>query len=158
MKNPMVDESLDDLNNHAGETVMPLFAEEVSVSKRVVPKNRVRVSRITRQRDELVELLLAREHVEIERTAIGKPIDAVPAVREEEDTIVIPVVEEVLVVERRLVLKEEVRIRRIHRTELHKERVTLRAQEAVVTRLSVENAAPGGEAESEVVGSRKEKL
>jgi stress response protein YsnF len=43
-------------------------------------------------------------------------------------------VEEVLVVERRLVLKEEVHIRRVRTTERHKEMVMLRYQEAVVTR------------------------
>ncbi|HKD06104.1 MAG TPA: DUF2382 domain-containing protein [Bryobacteraceae bacterium] len=127
------------------KTVVPLAAEELSVSKRVAPQSRVQVSRTTHQRDELVELLLARERVEIERTTIGKPIDAIPPVREEGDTIIIPVVEEVVVVERRLVLKEEVRIRRIHETELHQERVTLRAQEATITRVPVEDSAPSGQ-------------
>jgi uncharacterized protein (TIGR02271 family) len=146
----LTDEHLDELNTTtARETVVPLFSEEVSVSKRVVPRSRVRVSRTTHQRDELVELPLARERVEVERVAIGRPIDAVPPVREEGDTIIVPVVEEVLVVERRLVLKEEVRIRRIHETELHQERVTLRTQEAAITRAPIERSAPAGQLEVE---------
>jgi uncharacterized protein (TIGR02271 family) len=128
-----------------GDTVVPLFAEELSVSKHMAAESRFRVSRTTHQRDELVELLLARERVEIERVAIDKPIDAMPPVREEGETIVIPVVEEVLVVERRLVLREEVRIRRIHETELHQERVTLRSQKAAVTRVPVEDSPPKGQ-------------
>jgi stress response protein YsnF len=76
-----------------------------------------------------------------------------PAIREEGETIVVPVVEEVLVVERRLVLKEEVRIRRVRSTERHQERVTLRRQEAAVNRLPPlepleEKAAAIGAAES----------
>lgn len=47
-------------NRDARETVVPLFSEEISVSKRVVPKSRVQVSRVTRQREELVDELLAR--------------------------------------------------------------------------------------------------
>jgi stress response protein YsnF len=65
-------------------------------------------------------------------------------VREEGDTIIIPIVEEVLTIERRLVLKEEVRIRRIRETERYQERVTLRKQQAVVNRLPVENSAAAG--------------
>ena len=57
-----------------------------------------------------------------------------PEVRQEGDTTIIPIVEEILVVERRLVLKEEVHIRRVRTTEHHKEAVMLRYQEAVVTR------------------------
>ena len=131
-------------SNDSREIVVPLLTEELSVSKRVVPKGRVRVSRVTRQHEELVDELLAREHVQVERTAIGRPVDAIPAVREDGDTIIIPIVEEVLTVERRLVLKEEVRIRKIRETERYQERVTLRKQEAVVTRLPVENSAAAG--------------
>jgi uncharacterized protein (TIGR02271 family) len=123
------------------EIVLPLFTEEISVSKRVVPKARVRVSRITRQREEVVNQLLTREHVEVERVAIGQPVESVPPVREEGETIIVPVVEEVLIVERRLILKEEVRIRRIRETERHDEKVTLRQQEAVILRLPVEDSA-----------------
>ena len=49
----------------------------------------------------------------------------------------IPVVEEVVRVERSLLLKEEVRIRRIRTTERFQESVTLRKQEAVINRLPV---------------------
>jgi stress response protein YsnF len=61
-------------------------------------------------------------------------------VREEGDCIIFPVVEEVLKVQRVLMLKEEVRIRRVKGTERYQERVTLRKQEAVVNRLPIEEA------------------
>ena len=50
------------------------------------------------------------------------------------DTVIIPVVEEVLVVEKRLVLKEEVRLKRVRTTEHLDEPVRLRVMEAVVER------------------------
>ncbi len=126
-----------------GETVLPLLAEEVAVTKQVVETGRVQVARATHEREQLIDELLAHETVEIDRTQIGRQVDAMPAVREEGDTIVIPLVEEVLVVERRLFLKEEVRIRRVRTTERHQESVRLRHQEAVVTRLPVEMPAVG---------------
>jgi len=124
--------------DHSRETVIPLFEEEVSVSRRVVPTSRVQVSRVTHSHEHLVDELLERERVEVERVAIDKPIDHMPSVREEGDYLIFPVVEEVLKIERVLVLKEEVRIRRVKGTERYQERVTLRKQEAVVNRLPID--------------------
>jgi uncharacterized protein (TIGR02271 family) len=127
--------------DNVSENVVPLLAEEVAVTKQVVETGRVQIARVTHQREHLIDELLARQTVEIERTPIGQHVDAMPAVREEDDTIVVPIVEEVLVVERRLFLKEEVRIRQVRSTERHQESVTLRRQEAVVTRIPVEAPA-----------------
>jgi len=125
------------------EAVLPLLAEEIAVSKQVVETGRVQVARVTHEREQLIDELLAHETVEIERTPIGRQVDVMPVVREEGDAIVVPIVEEVLVVERRLFLKEEVRIRRVRSTERHQETVTLRHHEAVVTRVPVEAPAAG---------------
>jgi stress response protein YsnF len=124
--------------DHSRETVIPLFEEALSVSRRVVPTSRVQVSRVTHSHEHLVDELLERERVEVERVAIDKPIDHMPSVREEGDYLIFPVVEEVLKIERVLVLKEEVRIRRVKGTERYQERVTLRKQEAVVNRLPID--------------------
>jgi stress response protein YsnF len=123
----------------AGEQIVtPVFAEELKVTKQNRETGRVRISTVTHQHEEMVDELLAREQVEVERIAIGKPIDSVPPVREEGDTVVISIVEEVLVVERRLMLKEELRLRRVRSSERYQERVTLRRQEAVVSRIPTE--------------------
>ena len=73
------------------------------------------------------------ERFEIERVPVGRTVEAVPPARTEGDLTIMPVVEEIGVVERRLVLKEEIHIRRVRHTERHRETVTLRAQDAVVT-------------------------
>ena len=122
------------------ETLIPLHAEELSVSKERVETGRVHVGTVTRTHDELVDEELANERVEIERIPFNKPIDAVPAVRQEGDVTIVPVVEEVLVTKRCLLLREEIHIRRIHTTERHRERVTLRRQEAVISRLPTKPA------------------
>jgi uncharacterized protein (TIGR02271 family) len=118
-----------------GEIVVPLYAEEVSVAKRQIVTGRARISTVTRRREERVEEALTREVVEIERRQVGEPVDRMPSVRQEGDTIVIPVVEERLVVERRLVLKEEVRVRRLRKTEIHQESVMTRSQDVTIARL-----------------------
>jgi stress response protein YsnF len=132
--------------NDDNELVLPLHAEEISVSKRIVPKTTVQVSTITHQHEEVINELLARERVEIERVAIGEQVDVKPEVREEGDTIIVPVVEEVATVVRHLVLKEEIRIRIIRSEEQLQERVVLRKQEAIIKQTKVEKHVPfGGE-------------
>lgn len=118
--------------------VLPLYAEQVAISKRV-RKTRVQVARTTRTREAVVEEDLAHEQVVVERVAIGRVVDAVPDVRQEGDVTILPVMEEIVVVERRLILKEEVHIRRVRTTERHVETVTLREQEAAVTRTEIQD-------------------
>ncbi len=124
------------------EIVLPLHKEAIAIDKQRVITGKVRVSTVTREREELVEAFLAREDVEIERRPVGKSVDRAPAVRRTGDTIIIPIVEEVLAVVRRLVVKEEVRIRLVSRKEKHKERVTVRSQEAVIDRLPAATRGP----------------
>jgi uncharacterized protein (TIGR02271 family) len=112
--------------------VLRLAAEELSVSKQQVLTGRVRVSTVTHEREEVVDELLSRDRVEINREPFDKYIPAMPEIRTEGDVTIIPIVEEVI--ERRLVLKEEIRVRRVRDTERFQDRVTLRNQEAVVTR------------------------
>jgi uncharacterized protein (TIGR02271 family) len=122
-------------SNANGETIIPLLEEELSVTKRVVETARVRVSRVTHSHEQLVDELLQHEKVEVERVPVDRPVEAMPSVRQEGDVTIIPVVEEILKVERCLVLKEEVHIRRIKTTERQQEQVTLRRQEATVSRI-----------------------
>lgn len=115
-----------------------LLAEEVSVGKEQRETGRVRIQVVTHRREEDVELPLSKETVEVERVAINRPIERIPAVREEGDVTIMPVVEEVVTITRQLVLKEELHVRRVRSTEVHRERVVLRRQEAVVTRIPAE--------------------
>jgi stress response protein YsnF len=113
---------------------IPLHVEEVSVSRREVEKANVRIALITGTREQLVDEELTHVRVEIERVPIGRTIEVVPPISQDGDTAIIPVVEEIVVVERRLVLKEEIRIRRVGTKEQHQETIVLRQQEALITR------------------------
>src|ERR1700738_51800 len=113
---------------------VPLHVEEVSISRREVEKANVQIALITGAREQVVDKELTHVRVEIERVPIGRTIEVVPPISQEGDVTIIPVVEEVVVVERRLVLKEEIRVRRVSTKEKHRETVVLRQQEAVVQR------------------------
>jgi stress response protein YsnF len=113
---------------------IPLHVEEISVSRREIKKATVQVALVTGTREQLIDEELTHVRVEIERVPIDRTVEVVPPIRQEEDITIIPVVEEVIVVERRLVLKEEVWVRHVSTKEQHRETVMLRRQEAVITR------------------------
>ena len=119
------------------EVVIPLVEERLAVARRLIETGRVHVHLSTATEDALVRETLRGERMEVERVALGHEVASAPAVREEEDgaVLVVPVLEEILVVERRLVLKEELRIRRIATTETVEETIPLRRQVASVERL-----------------------
>ena len=122
-------------NGSLDDPKLTLLAEELSVGKESVETGRLRVSKQTHTREVAVEEPLLRESAEIETIPIGRRIFEMPSVRHEGETIVVPIVEEILHTERRLILKEEVRITRRKTAEQIHDRVTLRYQEAVVTRV-----------------------
>jgi uncharacterized protein (TIGR02271 family) len=117
-----------------GRMVLPVVAEELRVGKRVVDTGVVRVRKLVREHEETVEQPITREEVQIERVPVGRVVDAIPQPRNEGDTLVIPVLEEVLVVEKRVMLKEEVRVTWRRTEEVAPQRVVLRSEEVVVER------------------------
>jgi uncharacterized protein (TIGR02271 family) len=118
------------------EITVPLHEESVSVAKQKVATGTVRISTTTKQEKVLVDEALTRESVEVERKPVNRSVDHMPSVREEGDALIFPVVEEILVVERRLFLKEEVWVRRVRQVRRHQEQIDIRKQQAVIKRLS----------------------
>ena len=117
------------------DSKLNLLAEELAVGKEAVETSRVRVSKETHTREAAIDETLFHEHADVETVPIGRQIFEMPSVRQEGDTIIVPIVEEVLHTERRLILKEEVKITRRRKTEQFHDSVTLRYQEAVITRV-----------------------
>ena len=125
---------------------LQLWEEQATVSRRSVAGSTVRVSTATETHEQLIDEMLLRVSVEIERVPVGRVVETVPSTRQEGDTTIVPVVEEVLVLERRLILKEEVPITRVRTTQAHRETVQLRHQVATIHRDEGEPVAlPAGE-------------
>jgi uncharacterized protein (TIGR02271 family) len=113
---------------------IPLVEERVSIAKRQVEAGRLRVRISVEEREELVPVELAHDEVEVERIPKNLPLSELPGVRLEGNTTIIPVVEEVVVVEKRLVLVEEIHVRRKTGTETQEIPVTIRSETAAVER------------------------
>lgn len=122
------------------ETV-PVIAETARIDKRVVETGRVRVQTRTETTDDVLRETLRSDVVGVTRIPVDRVIaegEVAPTIRTENGVTIIPVLEEVLVVEKRLVLKEEVHIRQTTSGEAVEVPVTLRRQRAVVERVSAD--------------------
>jgi uncharacterized protein (TIGR02271 family) len=124
------------LRSEAGKTtIIPVIEEELDVQKRVVETGKVRVTKVVHELESVIDEPLFRDEVEVERVLIDRVVDGPVSVRYEDDTMIVPIMEEVLVVEKRLVLKEELHIHK-RRVETHQpQQVTLRREEVRVERL-----------------------
>lgn len=113
---------------------VPLAEEQVSIGRREVVTGRVRVTTRVEAHERLVEAQLDDDVVDIVRVPIDREVEEAPAVRVEGDVTIVPIVEEVAVVETRLVLREELHLRRRRETRSVSIPVTLRRQTAHVER------------------------
>ena len=113
---------------------IPLLEERVDVSTREVESGRVRVQVTVDERQEQIAAELSRDEIEVKRVAKNELLSELPAVRLEGETTIIPVVEEQVVVEKRLVLVEEIHVSRRSATETQQIPVTVRSEVAHVER------------------------
>jgi uncharacterized protein (TIGR02271 family) len=118
--------------------VIPVIEEELVAGAREVKTGTVRVSKHVEQVRKIVTAPAVRDVVEVSRIPVNRVVDAIPKMREEGDIIIVPVVEEELIVQKRLVLKEEIHIRRKRATERVSKEVTLERERATVERLDAD--------------------
>lgn len=126
--------------DHDEAVVIPVVAEELNLNKRQVDKAKVRVTKVVEEREETVEEPLMEERVEIERVPINQPINGPAEVRYEGDTMIVPLVREVLVVQKQLMVTEEVRITKKRLSVQDRRHVTLRHEDVKVERIDVDAA------------------
>lgn len=110
------------------EVVIPLVAETLSVGRREVETGRVRFSTTVTERVETIDEPLFKTVVEVKRVGVARFVDAPPAVRYEQDVMIVPIMEEVLIVEKRLRVKEEVYISQKREEYRSPQQVTLRTE------------------------------
>jgi uncharacterized protein (TIGR02271 family) len=131
--------------NGQEQLIVPVFREEVQVEKQAVDTGRgVRIHKTVAELPCHIDERLLRDEVEVSHVPVDRivPLDAAPATRYEGDTLVVPILEEVLVVERRVRIKEEVRITRTRREEHHAETVMLKSEQVSVERFDEAGGRP----------------
>ena len=119
---------------------IPIVEEEARVVKRATDIERVTVRVATEEEQVFLRDELRHEQVEVSRVPVDREVAEAPAVRTEGDLTIVPVLEERLVVEKRLFLVEELHLRRRTVTEEVELPTTVRR-----TRVDVERRDPNEE-------------
>ena len=111
------------------EVVIPVVHETATVTKRQVDRGSVRVSKLVSEHEEQIDTSTIEDEIVIEHVARNTWLKKPQKARVEGDTVIIPIMEEVTVVEKRLILREEIYVRRKKVTKPATETVRLRREE-----------------------------
>lgn len=116
-------------------TVLPVIEEHVTVSKEMVETAKVHIHKTVTEEEAIVNLPLIQEGYQIERRPGNKELLTLhPPIRHEGENMIIPVVREVLIVEKRYEVLEEVHVIKTKTEVPHLQQVTLRKESVDVKR------------------------
>lgn len=116
---------------------IPIAEERVALLKRKHLAEGVRVRTVVHENEAVVDEALVDEDVVVERVPLDRWVEAAVPIRQEGETTILTLLEEVVVVEKRLRAVEEVRITKRSTVRREPQTVTLRREEAIVERLEV---------------------
>lgn len=116
--------------------VIPIVEEQAVILKRKTLAEGVRVRTVVHEDEAVIDEPIAIETIEVERVPLERWVEGPVPVRQEGGTTIVTLLEEVVVVEKRLRATEEVRITKRRDVEKSSQSVTLRREEAVIERVS----------------------
>jgi len=120
------------------DVVIPVIEEEIAAGVKAVKTGAVRVDKHVEKRIRKLQTPLLHEDVEVRRVPVNRVVNEAPRGRKKGDTVIVPVVEEELVVTKRLVLKEEIHLIKRRTKDRFVKEVELNRERAEVHRLDAE--------------------
>ena len=130
------------VTSEQGALVVPVMEEQLKVGRKRVETGKVRITKVVNERRELIEEPVFGEDVEVKRVPINRVVDGPPPVRMEGDVMIIPLLEERVVTQKQVFLKEELHVIKRQYETTSSQEVTLRTEEAVVEEVSPEEEQP----------------
>ncbi|MBV9304035.1 MAG: DUF2382 domain-containing protein [Acidobacteriaceae bacterium] len=121
--------------------VIPVIGEELHADAVPVETGGVRITKHVKGHEEILEQELRKGRVEIKRIKTDRVVDGPQPVRRVGNKLIIPVVSEVLHVEKRWVVTEEIHLTQIEERETVREKVMVNREEAQIERLDKEGNA-----------------
>lgn len=117
------------------DIVVPVISEELHADAVPVVTGGVRVTKRVHTRDEVLEQELRKSHAEVKRVKTNRVVDGPQPVQRVGNTLVIPVVSEVLRIEKQWVVIEEIHITQTEESEIVQHTVPVSHEEAEIERL-----------------------
>jgi stress response protein YsnF len=122
------------------EFCIPVIQEVVNAEVQQHVTGIVRLEKRVRQHEQAINQELISETIAIEHISINRYINEPAVMRQEGDVTIFPVMEEIVITKKQLVLREEIRITRSRTSLQYHEVVPLRAEEVRVIRSSPDSA------------------
>lgn len=116
--------------------VIPVVQEQLIIDKEVVETARVHIRTRVHEEEATVNLPVAAEHYEVRHVPVDKVYQVAPPVRYEGDTLVVPVIEEIVVVEKRYKVVEELHLVKHTTSTPFMQQITLQKEQVTVERIS----------------------
>jgi uncharacterized protein (TIGR02271 family) len=125
----------DPVETHKKLITIPVIEEEIVVGKEYVDTGKVKISKKISEHQQTIDIPLMQERVSVERVVVNKFVDTPPEIRHDGDLMIIPVLEEQIVVQKRLVLVEELHVTKQLVETHHSEEVTTRKEDVNIERI-----------------------
>ena len=125
--------------DRGGQVVIPIVEERLIPEIRSVELGELRIQKHIDEVEEAVQQAVTRDDIVIERVPVDRPLEAPVEARQEGGWTIFPIMREVLVVKKQLMLVEEVRVMTRRVTEDQEVRETTRHE-----RLEIEDATVHG--------------
>ena len=134
MKDPAMPDATSSTIKTEEKIIIPVHEEEISIDKVKVEIGQVRIEKDVVDEQVAKEVTLKKKQVNITRIPKNEVVDTPPAVRREGNITIIPVVKEVVIVRKELVLTEEIHIEQKVETEVEEIHATVRKEEVNIKR------------------------
>lgn len=122
--------------------LIPLLEEQLHVDKQLVETGKVLITKTVQEELQTVQIPLTSETIEIERIELNQYVEETPLTRQEGNTTIYPVLKEVLVVQKRLMLVEEIRVTRKQTQTQQTQSVSLRREDVRIERIDANPERP----------------
>jgi uncharacterized protein (TIGR02271 family) len=127
----------DNTPSNRRQIVIPVIQEQVKVDKQSVETGKVQIRKTVTEELADVNIPVIEESYKVERIPVNKVVDTPPeAVRYEGDTMIIPVLREVVVVQKRYEIVEEVRLTKTKTETEFNQQVRLKKENISIDRTS----------------------
>ena len=123
------------MDQQDNDVVVPVVSEDLHADAVPVQTGGVRVTKHVEGHDEILEQELRKNRVEVKRIKTERVVDGPQPIQRQGNKLIIPVVSEVLHVEKRWVVTEEIHLTQVEERESVQQKVRVNREEAEVERL-----------------------
>lgn len=123
------------------ELYIPLSEEQLKIEKREVHTGEFLIHRSVEEFEKAVQVPLTGEDIVVERIPMNRPVEGPIAPYFEGDYMIVPIVEEVLVVQKRLVMTEQIKISKRKISQNQEVKATLRRERVDFEKVMTNNDA-----------------